>query len=107
MDAYVTNGEPDSATGQTVRFNKFAATSILLALFAAAAMILDSIPIFAVFSVGAGHVALQQIKARNEQGEAVAYVALGLSYAIGLYALVVSMPVLFHTISQIFTSAPA
>ena len=51
-------------------------------------------PIFAGFTVlaipavGAGHVALLQIKARRERGAILAYVALGICYVFATYALV-------------------
>lgn len=85
------------------RFNKLAIASIVLAVVAAAGMVLGAVPVLAVFSVGAGHVSLQQIKARGEQGAALAYVALGLSYAIGTYALVASVPYFI----EVFTATPS
>jgi hypothetical protein len=54
-------------------------------------------PIFAGFTVlvipavGAGHVALQQIKVRRERGAILAYVALGICYLFATYALVSSV----------------
>jgi hypothetical protein len=54
-------------------------------------------PIFAGFTVlvipavGAGHVALQQIKVRRERGAILAYIALGICYLFATYALVSSV----------------
>jgi hypothetical protein len=54
-------------------------------------------PIFAGFTVltipavGAGHVALQQIRVRRERGAILAYVALGICYVFATYALVSSV----------------
>jgi hypothetical protein len=54
-------------------------------------------PIFAGFTVlaipavGAGHVALLQIKARRERGAILAYVALAICYVFATYALVSSV----------------
>jgi hypothetical protein len=54
-------------------------------------------PIFAGFTVlaipavGAGHVALLQIKVRRERGAILAYVALGICYMFATYALVSSV----------------
>ena len=54
-------------------------------------------PIFAGFTVlaipavGAGHVALLQIKARRERGAILAYVALGICYLFATYALLSSL----------------
>ena len=54
-------------------------------------------PIFAGFTVlvipavGAGHVALQQIRLRRERGAILAYIALGICYLFAAYALVSSV----------------
>ncbi len=45
-------------------------------------------PVLAVFAVGAGHVALQQIKVRSERGAILAYIGLGISYLIATYDVV-------------------
>jgi len=42
-------------------------------------------------AVGAGHVALQQIRVRRERGAILAYVALGICYVFATYALVSSV----------------
>ena len=45
----------------------------------------------AVFAVGAGHVALQQIKVRGERGAILAHIGIGISYLIATFALVDSV----------------
>jgi len=42
-------------------------------------------------AVGAGHVALQQIKVRRERGAILAYIALGICYLFATYVLVTSV----------------
>jgi hypothetical protein len=42
-------------------------------------------------AVGAGHVALQQIKMRRESGAILAYIALGICYLFAAYELVSSV----------------
>ena len=48
----------------------------------------EPVPAPTVFAVGAGHVALQQIKVRGERGAILAYVGLGISYLIATYDVV-------------------
>ncbi|MGH3424976.1 MAG: hypothetical protein ACRDO8_09620 [Nocardioidaceae bacterium] len=67
--------------------NTFAIVSIVVALLAVAATVATGMAVLAVFSVGAGHLALQQIRGREERGTAIAYAALAISYLIGLYAI--------------------
>ena len=47
--------------------------------------------VLAIPAVGAGHVALQQIRVRRERGAILAYVALGICYLFATYALVSSV----------------
>ncbi len=42
--------------------------------------------VLAIPAVGAGHVALQQVRARRERGAILAYVALGICYLFATYA---------------------
>ena len=45
----------------------------------------------ATFAVGAGHVALQQIKSRGGRGRTLALFALAISYAAGIWGLVTTV----------------
>ena len=62
--------------------------SIVLAVVAGADNVAGGGTVAFIFVVGAGHVALQQIKVRGERGAILAYIALGISYLIATYALV-------------------
>ena len=70
------------------KVNRLAVVSIVCAAVALVGTILASVMVIAVFAVGAGHVSLQQIKARQERGAVLAYIALGVSYLIATMALV-------------------
>jgi hypothetical protein len=72
----------------TLPINRLALVSIICAAVALVGTIFASVVVFAVFAVGAGHVSLQQIKARRERGAVLAHIALGVSYLIATIALV-------------------
>ena len=69
------------------KVNRLAAVSIVCAAVALVGTIWLGAYLMAIFAVGAGHVALQQIKARHERGEVLAYIALGVSYLIATLGL--------------------
>ena len=82
------------------RVNKLSIVSIVLvgaAFMGIAVRAWSWGPIFAGFTVlaipavGAGHVALQQVRVRRERGAILAYVALGICYLFATYALVSSV----------------
>ncbi|WP_426978229.1 hypothetical protein ACQCSU_03125 [Pseudarthrobacter sp. O4] len=68
-------------------FNRLAVGSLVMAVVAAAALVLSSVAVIAVFAVGAGHVALNQIKLRGERGRVLAVAAVSIGYAIATFAL--------------------
>lgn len=70
------------------RTNAFALASIVLAGVAVIGFASGGAASLAVFAVGAGHLALQQIKMRGERGVILAYLGLGVSYLIAGYALI-------------------
>ncbi|WP_247042223.1 DUF4190 domain-containing protein [Arthrobacter rhizosphaerae] len=70
------------------RINRLAVGSLLLAAVAAGGMLLSSVGVIAVFAVGAGHVAINQINLRDERGKGLALAALVIGYAIATFALV-------------------
>jgi hypothetical protein len=69
------------------KVNALSILSIVLAGLDVVAMIFWSAEVLAIFAVGAGHVALQQINARGERGAMLAYIALGISYLIATFVL--------------------
>ena len=70
------------------RVNTLSVVSIVLAAVAVAGSVFGGTFVLAVFAVGAGHVALQQIKVRGERGAILAYIGIGISYLIASFALV-------------------
>jgi len=76
------------------RVNTLSIVSIVLAAVAVAGCVFGAF-VLAVFPVGAGHVALQQIKVRGERGAMLAYIGIGISYLIATLALVDIVYLLF------------
>ena len=73
------------------KVNTLSIVSIVLVVVAVAGSVFGGTFVLAVFAVGAGHVALQQIKARGERGAILAYIGVGISYLIATLALVDSV----------------
>ena len=73
------------------RVNTLSIVSIVLAAVAVAGSVFGGTFVLAVFAVGAGHVALQQIKVRGERGAMLAYIGIDISYLIATFALVDSV----------------
>lgn len=74
------------ASTRTGRLNKLAVTAVILAAVAAAGFFL-SMAVLAAFAVGAGHVALNQIRQSGEKGRGLALAALGIGYPIAIWGL--------------------
>src|ERR1035437_1865813 len=72
------------------RVNTLSIVSLVLAAVAVWGFFLarEPVPSATVFAVGAGHVALHQIKVRGERGAILAYIGLGISYLIATYDVV-------------------
>ena len=62
-----------------------------MAAVAAAGLFLAGLGVVAVFAVGAGHVALNQIQQRGERGRGLAVASLSIGYAIAAFALASSI----------------
>jgi hypothetical protein len=75
--------------------NTLSIVSIVLVAVALAGSVFGGTFVLAVFAVGAGHVALQQIKVRGERGAILAYIGIGISYLIATFALVDSVYLYF------------
>ncbi|ALD64574.1 hypothetical protein AA310_12130 [Arthrobacter sp. YC-RL1] len=78
------NGTQASAS---LRVNRLSIIALCLAIAEIPALIFLGGTGPAVFAVGAGHVALNQIKTRNEQGAKAAILALALGYAVALFGV--------------------
>ncbi|MFP3579603.1 DUF4190 domain-containing protein [Arthrobacter sp. fls2-241-R2A-200] len=68
--------------------NRQAMVAAAIAVLALAGLFFAGMAIIAVFAVGAGHVALNQIQQRQERGRGFAIGALVVGYGIGLASLV-------------------
>jgi len=75
----------------TTAVNKWAVASAILAAACLAALIFTGIAVFAVFTVGAGHIALGQLRERGGRGRALARAGLSVGYAIGSLSLVATV----------------
>jgi Domain of unknown function (DUF4190) len=73
------------------RVNTLSIVSIVLVVVALAGSVFGGTFVLAVFAVGAGHVALQQINERGQRGAILAYIGIGISYLIAVFALVDSV----------------
>ncbi|MGX1749478.1 hypothetical protein [Glutamicibacter protophormiae] len=80
------------------RVNRLSIIALCLAIAEIAALIFLGGTGLAVFAVGAGHVALNQIKARKEQRAKAAILALALGYAVaifGVFSTLRALPYIF------------
>ena len=80
--------ESMTSTPNTSKTNRLSIAALTLTAVALAGFVAGGVAVVAVFAVGAGHVALQQISRRGERGIGLAVISLVIGYGIGLYALV-------------------
>lgn len=80
------NSVRDARVG-TRRLNRLALASVGCTVIALAGVVGLGVVAVAVFAVGAGHVALQQIAVRGERGAALAYASLVVCYLLGTWAV--------------------
>jgi xanthine/uracil permease len=76
------------ARTSTYRLNRLAVVAIVLAVIAAAGLWVFGAAVLAVFAVGTGHMALNQIGLKLERGRGLAIAALIIGYGIGTLALI-------------------
>ena len=69
--------------------------SVADAAVAVAGFFFAGLTVLAVFAVGAGHVALNQINIRGGQGRQLACAALAIGYAIAIFGLLFSVMLVF------------
>jgi len=82
------------------KVNALSIVSIVLVAVTVAGSVFGGVTVLAIVEVGAGHVALQQIKMRGECGAILAYIAPGISYLIATYALASSVYFAIVSIQQ-------
>lgn len=78
-------------------YNRMAIVSALCAVVALAGFVFVGLTVLAVFAVGAGHVALNQINL-NGQGWQLARASLAVGYAIAIFGLLFSVMVVFSAV---------
>jgi hypothetical protein len=71
--------------------NPLSIAALALATVALVGMVVLGAVAIAIFTVGAGHLALQQISKRGERGRTLAVVSLLIGYGIGLYVILDSI----------------
>ena len=89
MTADASRSDTSAPSVSQPRVNTLSIVSVVTVAVAVAGFLFGGAAVLAVFAVGAGNVALQQIKTRGERGAILAYIGLGISYLIATYALVV------------------
>lgn len=89
---------PDTPTPGRPRTNRLAWVAVGCAVLAWAGMFGYGASVLAVFGVGAGHVALQQIRERGERGAGLALAALVACYALGVWGLGIALVITFDVV---------
>ncbi|CAN7143018.1 hypothetical protein ASF98_15945 [Arthrobacter sp. Leaf337] len=72
-------------------YNRMAILSLTCAVVAVAGFFFGGFTSLAVFAVGAGHVALNQINSDGGQGRQLARVSLAVGYAIAIFGLLITV----------------
>jgi hypothetical protein len=72
-------------------YNRMAVVSLVCAVVAIAGFFFGGFTSLAVFAVGAGHVALNQINSDGGQGRQFARAALAVGYAIAIFGLLITV----------------
>lgn len=78
----------EPATTSADRLNRLSVAAIIFAVIAATGVWIFGTAVVAVFAVGAGHMALGQIRLRGERGRGLAIAALATGYGIATLALI-------------------
>jgi hypothetical protein len=89
------------ARTSTGRLNKLAVVAIIFAVIAASGFWVFGVAVLAVFAVGAGHVALNQILLRDDRGRGLAIAALVVGYGIATLALINTLGFISSAVQQI------
>jgi hypothetical protein len=85
----------------TAGLNKLAIAAIVFAVIAASGFWVFGVAVLAVFAVGAGHVALNQIQLRDERGKGLAIAALAVGYGIATLALISTLGFIPSAVQQL------
>ncbi|GKV72964.1 hypothetical protein NCCP2145_23450 [Pseudarthrobacter sp. NCCP-2145] len=91
-------GMSAAASPAAAGYNRMAVVSLACALVAVAGFFFAGLTVLAVFAVGAGHVALNQINLSGGQGRQLARASLAIGYAIAIFGLLFSVMVVFSAV---------
>jgi hypothetical protein len=80
-----------AASPAVAGYNRMAIVSLVCAVVAVAGFFFGGFTSLAVFAVGAGHVALNQINSGGGQGRQLARASLSVGYAIAIFALLITV----------------
>jgi hypothetical protein len=78
-----------AASPAVAGYNRMAIVSLACAAVAVAGFFFGGFTVLAVFAVGAGHVALNQINSDGGQGRQLAGASLAVGYAIAIFGLLI------------------
>ncbi|NSX38846.1 hypothetical protein HTS88_20930 [Pseudarthrobacter oxydans] len=87
-----------AASPAAAGYNRMAIISVVCAVVAVAGFFFAGLTVLAVFAVGAGHVAVNQINFDGGQGRQLARGALAIGYAIAIFGLLFSVMVVFSAV---------
>ncbi|MCB5283234.1 MULTISPECIES: DUF4190 domain-containing protein [unclassified Arthrobacter] len=89
------------ARTSTNGLNRLSVAAIIFAVIAAAGVWFFGSAVVAVFAVGAGHMALSQIRLKGERGRGLAIGALAIGYGIGTFALISTLMFIPGAVQQL------
>lgn len=85
------SSQPYQQPSQPTAVNGWSVTSLVLAILCLVALVFTGVAVLAVFAVGAGHVALGQLRQHGGRGWGLARAALAIGYAIGIWAIALAV----------------
>lgn len=91
-------GMSAAASPAVAGYNRMAIVSVVCAAVAVAGFFFAGLTVLAVFAVGAGHVALNQINLNGGQGRQLARASLAIGYAIAIFGVLFSVMVVFSAV---------
>ena len=80
-----------AASPAVAGYNRMAIVSVACTVVAVAGFFFGSFTILALFAVGSGHVALNQVNRDGSQGRQLARASLAVGYAIGIFGLLITI----------------
>jgi hypothetical protein len=90
-----------AASPAAAGYNRMAIVSLACAAVAVAGFVFAGLTVLAVFAVGAGHVALNQINLNGGQGRQLARAAHAIGYALAICGLLFSVMLVLGAVPTI------